>query len=72
MYSNDKKKENLKSIPVFTLYLVCEKPLSMYNISELGRLMGGGGRGPMSHVDFKKWQCHMSLSLIFPNVTCRI
>ena len=27
---------------------------------------------PMSHVDFKKWQCHMSLSLIFPNVTCRI
>ena len=20
----------------------------------------------------KKWQCHMSLSLIFPNVTCRI
>ena len=27
---------------------------------------------PMSHVDFKKWQCRMSLSLIFPNVTCRI
>ena len=29
--------------------------------------------GPvMSHVDFKKWHCRMSLSLIFPNVTCRI
>ena len=26
----------------------------------------------MSHVDFKKWQRHMALSLIFPNVTCRI
>ena len=23
----------------------------------------------MSHVDFKKWQCHMSLSLIFLHVT---
>ena len=30
-----------------------------------------GGR-PMSHVDFKKWQSSMSLSLIFPNVICRI
>ena len=28
--------------------------------------------GPLSHVDFKKWQCRMSLSLIFPNVTCQI
>ena len=27
---------------------------------------------PMLHVDFKKWQFRMSLSLIFPNVTCRI
>ena len=27
---------------------------------------------PMSHVDFKKWQCHMSLSFIFSIVTCRI
>ena len=26
----------------------------------------------MSHVHFKKWQCRMSLSLIFPNVTCQI
>ena len=26
----------------------------------------------MSHVDFKKWQCRMSLSHIFPNVTCQI
>ena len=39
---------------------------------------GGGGVGgdavspPMSHVDFKKWQYHMSLSRIFPNVTCQI
>ena len=31
-----------------------------------------GGGSPMSHVDFKKWQCRMSLSLIFLNVTCRI
>ena len=40
-----------------------------------GKVSGGGGldRGPpMSHADFKKWQCCMSLSLIFPNVTCRI
>ena len=27
---------------------------------------------PMSHVDFKKWQCHMSLSLLFLYVICRI
>ena len=26
----------------------------------------------MSHVDFNKWQRRLSLSLIFPNVTCRI
>ena len=26
----------------------------------------------MSHVDFKKLQCRISLSLIFPNVTCQI
>ena len=26
----------------------------------------------MSHVHFKKWQCCISLLLIFPNVTCRI
>ena len=30
------------------------------------------GPSPMSQVDFKKWQCHMSLSLIFPNATRRI
>ena len=28
----------------------------------------GEGGGAMSHVDFKKWQCRMSLSLIFLNV----
>ena len=37
----------------------------------MGPLMGGGG-GAMSHVDLKKWQRRMSLSLISPNVTCRI
>ena len=26
----------------------------------------------MSHLDFKKWQCRMSLSLIFAKITCRI
>ena len=26
----------------------------------------------MSPVEFKKWQCSMSLSLIYTNVTCRI
>ena len=33
-----------------------------------GALDGGGGGGGslMSHVDFKKWQCRMSLSLYFP------
>ena len=30
------------------------------------------GASPMSHVDFKKWQCHMSMPLIFHNVTCQI
>ena len=34
--------------------------------------MGGGGGVLMSHVDFKKCQCPMSLLLIFPHVTCRI
>ena len=37
-----------------------------YNI---GALDGGV---PISHVDFKKWQCRMSLSLIFADVPCRI
>ena len=27
---------------------------------------------PMSHVDFKKCQCRMSLSLIYAHVKCRI
>ena len=35
----------------------------------LGALDGGP---PMLPVDFKKWQCRMSLSLIFPNVACQI
>ena len=30
------------------------------------------GGSPMSHVDFKKWQSHSSLSVTFLNVTCRI
>ena len=30
------------------------------------------GGSPVWHVYFKKWQCCMSLSLIFPNVACRI
>ena len=35
-----------------------------------GRRVGPSAGGPpISHVDFKKWQCLMSLSLIFPNVT---
>ena len=34
--------------------------------NKLGALDGGS---IMSHVDFKKWQCHMSLSLIFLNVS---
>ena len=36
-----------------------------------GALDGGGG-GPMSHVDFKKCQCRMSLSLNTSPVPCRI
>ena len=40
-----------------------------YNTNE-PRLYGVlDGGSPMSHVDFKKWQCRMSLSLIFFNVT---
>ena len=35
--------------------------------------IGALDRGvPMSHVDFKKPQCRISLLLIFHNVTCRI
>ena len=34
-----------------------------------GALDGGS---LMSHVDLKKWQCCMSLSLILPNVAWRI
>ena len=40
--------------------------------SELRALPGLFGGFPMSHVDFKKWHCRMSLSLIFFNVTCRV
>ena len=40
---------------------------------DLGALNGGGGGGvPMSPVNFKKWQCRMSLSLIYAHVACRI
>ena len=37
-------------------------------ISVLERSIGAlDGGTPMSHVNFKKWQCRMSLSLIFLN-----
>ena len=48
------------------------------NVHIRGALDGGGGRGggegrvPMSHVEFKKWKCRMSLSLINPYVPCLI
>ena len=56
-------------------------PDFVLNLSHNGRhwkvstdvaLTGGGGGGPMSPVDFKKWQCRMCLSLIYAHVTCRI
>ena len=37
-----------------------------------GWSMGPLTGGPISHVDFKKWQYHISLSLIYLDVTCRI
>ena len=36
-------------------------------------IFGALARGvPMSPVDFKKWQCRMSLSLIYAHVSCGI
>ena len=37
----------------------------------VGPLIIDGG-SPMSHVDFKKWQCRLSLLSIVPDVTCQI
>ena len=45
-----------------------EIPIQVIFIGILDPLMGS----PMSHVDFKKRECRMSLSLIFPNGTCHI
>ena len=39
---------------------------------QLGPLTGVGGGVPMSPVDFKKSQCHMSLSLIYSHVPGQI
>ena len=39
-------------------------------LAVVGPLTGGGL--PMSPVDFKKWQCHMSLPLIYARVACQI
>ena len=44
--------------------------------AEMGPLMvvgvGVGGGSPILHVYSKKWQCLLSLALIFPYVTCQI
>ena len=47
---------------------------SEYSDKELGEgsMVALDWGSPMSPVDFKKWQCRMSLLLIFPNVTCQI
>ena len=45
------------TMPLSNTYISC--PYAM------GPTHGGlDGGSPMSHVDFKKWQCHMSPSLI--------
>ena len=41
-------------------------------LAVVGPLTGGGGGVPMSPVDFKKWQCHMSLPLSYARVACQI
>ena len=42
--------------------------LSMLEVAKFEALDEGGGQCRMSI--FKKWQCRMSLSLIFTNVLC--
>ena len=46
------------------------RQLTSGDLEGVWRALDGGF--PMSHVDFKKWQCQMSLSRIFFNVACRI
>ena len=48
---------------------LCIGPVGWTGRGWPGALNGGS---PVSHVDFKKWQCCMSLSLIFHNVICQI
>ena len=46
-------------------------PHEIANFHKIFKRIGALDQGsPMSHVDFKKWQCRMSVSLIFSNATC--
>ena len=49
-----------------------DKGIRTAPICHVGPLMGWGGGVLMSHVDFKKCQCRMSLSLNSSPVPCRI
>ena len=60
---------NLKGELTSLLFVTIQFYYTIGDVHSNGALHGGA---PMSHVDFKKWQCRMSLLLIFSNVTCRI
>ena len=49
-------------------YYLCERS----GVLDGGGGGGGGGGGLMSHVDFKKCQCRMSLSFNISPVPCQI
>ena len=73
----------LRKVNVPCHYLLCislgKGCVALSNLRVKGHMVGVGGicRGPwrgvlMSHVDFKKWQCRLFLSLKIPLVSCQI
>ena len=68
---------SLEDVSLFNMLTLFDQTIPAVRVTwsenvGLGLLVGLLVGDLMSHVDFKKWQCCMSLSLIFPDVPCRI
>ena len=55
-----------------TWYVAWPGALPRGRASSISGALKGGRGGGMSPLDVKKWQCYMSLSLVYAHVICRI